>query len=95
LRRVLVVIDADPRHSDRAVEGLRMSVGLTLSENSVRLLARGEGRRLLKPEREAFPDCLLARDYLRALEGQGAEVIAGVNILLEAREADVVIRWRE
>lgn len=95
MRRVLVVIEADPRDSPRALEGLRMSVGLTLSENRVEVLARGGGERLLEPGREAFPEHLRAREYLAALRTQGAVVSSGGSVLAAAREADVVIRWDE
>ncbi|MHC4472641.1 MAG: hypothetical protein ACYS99_16955 [Planctomycetota bacterium] len=95
MRRVLIVVEADPRDSPRALEGLRMSVGLTLAENRVEVLARGAGKRLLEPGREAFPDHLRAREYLAALRAQGAVVSSGRAVLAAAREADVVIRWDE
>ncbi len=93
MRSVLVIVDADPRESGRGIEALRMSVGLTLAENRVRVLLAGEGRRLLEPEREAFPGFLVARTYLNALRDQGAEVMEGESILHEARRADSVLRW--
>ena len=95
MRRVLVVIEADPHSTERAVEGLRMSVGLTLAENRVTVLLVGDGQRLLEPESEAFEDWHRARGYLESLRTQGAEIRAGGPIMPAAREADVVIRWDE
>ena len=93
MRRVLVVIEADPHATERALEGLRMGVGLTLAENRVTVLLAGDGKRLLDPEREAFGDWPRAREYLDALRQQGVEVQAGGSALRAGRKADVVIRW--
>jgi len=95
MREVLVVVDADPRASGRAVEALRMSVGLTLSDSRVRILLSGEAERLLRHEAGGFPDHLRAGEYLKTLATAGVEVGPGEDVLEAARVADVVLRWTD
>ena len=92
-RRVLVVVDADPRASDRALQALRMSVGVALAENDVRILLTGEAVRLLTPECAALPGGARAVGFLEALERLGVEVLRDGDPAELVREADAVVRW--
>jgi hypothetical protein len=93
LHDVLVIVAADPTRSERALEGLRMSIGLALAENRVRLLLEGDGRVLAEPARHAFPGWANALEHLRAFRRLGGEVLAEGDVLSEAAKARVVIRW--
>lgn len=93
MRDVLVVVAADPRESARALEGLRMSVGLALAGNRVRVCLEEAARPLAEPERYAFPAWPDAADYLAALRDLGGEIADGGGWLAGAGAARVVIRW--
>ena len=95
MRRVIVVIGADPGISDRAVEGLRLGVGLALAENSVRVVLEGAAAALADPTPGSFPGSRRAGEFLEALRDLGAEVGAGRLTLEAARDADAIIRWGE
>ncbi len=95
MRRVIVVIGADPGRSERAVEGLRLSVGLALAENAVRVILEGAAEALADPTPGGFPGSRRAVEFLAALRELGAEVGAGQLTLKAARDADAVIRWGE
>jgi len=92
-RRVLVVVDADPQASDRALQALRMSVGVALAENDVRVLLTGEAVRLLTPGCAALPGGARAIGFIEALERLGVEVLRDGNPADLVGEADVVMRW--
>lgn len=53
---VLVVVAADPRRSGRAVEALRIAVGLATAEREVRVLLRGPAIHLLAEDVDALVD---------------------------------------
>ncbi len=95
MRRLIVVIEADPESSERAVEGLRLSVGLALAENAVRVILKGAAAVLADPTPGSFPGSRRVEEFLKALRELGAEVAAGQLTLGAARDADVVIRWGE
>lgn len=86
-KSALVVIEGDPSANDRALEGLRMSVGLTLAVQHVTVVLEGPAAALL---RTGAPG---ARVYLDALARQGARVTAGPWPAEGLRSADAVIRW--
>jgi hypothetical protein len=93
MRRVVVVITADPAKSNRALEGLRLSVGLALAENTVRVVLEGPAAALADPSPGSFPGSRSAEEYLDALRELEAEVEVGELPLQAARSADAVIRW--
>lgn len=95
MRNVLVVIEADPARSERALEALRMSVGLTLGGNRVRILLSKGGSGLSDPAGQAFPDWPVAESHLRAFREVGGTVSEGPGTLEDLAAADVVIRWTE
>jgi len=94
-KRVLVVVDADPRTSDRAIEALRMSVGIAAAENAVRVVLAGDAGLLLAAEREGLPGGARAAGFLDALERLGAEVGGDGDLPGRLLEADEVVRWTE
>jgi ornithine carbamoyltransferase len=83
-RRVLVVVATNPAESPRAIEALRMSVGIAVMDHRVKVLLR-------KPE--AYPGHREAVRYLETLRELGAEVSSSEDPTEAARDADVVIRW--
>ena len=87
---MLVITDADPRASDRALESLRMAVGLASGGLSVAFRAQGPARALLDPSASAFPDWRRAEEYLAALASLGGTTGAD-----DGAAPDVVIRWSE
>ena len=93
MRRVIVIIGADPELSDRAMEGLRLSVGLALAENAVHVILEGTAAVLADPTPGRFPGSRRAEEFLAALRELGAKVGAGQLTLQAARDADTVIRW--
>jgi hypothetical protein len=95
-RRVLVVVDADPRISDRAVEALRMSVGVAVAENRVRVLLGAAAAGFLDPATAVtLPGAARARGFLDALASLGAEVVRNADPADLAADSDVVLRWTE
>ena len=90
-KRALVVVDVDPRSSDRAVEALRMSLGVAAATNDVTVVLRGEAVALTGPERNALPGGARAAGFLDGLERLGVRVETGEDVDLTA--ADAVIRW--
>jgi hypothetical protein len=69
-RPVLVVIAADPRHSGRAFEAMRIGVGVVAGENAVVFVLRGPAVHLLDDDTDALvdgDDIGKFRDNLRAL----------------------------
>jgi hypothetical protein len=95
MRRVVVVIGADPEKSLRAVEGLRMSVGLALAENRVKVYLPGAAAARSGGFPGSDPASRRAGEFLGALRELGAEVRQGEATLAEIRGADAVIRWGE
>ncbi|MEN8150571.1 MAG: hypothetical protein ABFS86_12165 [Planctomycetota bacterium] len=90
-KRVLVVVDVDPRASDRAVEALRMSVGLAAADNDVRVVLQSGAEALAGPERTSLPGGARATAFLDALERLGAHIETGEDT--DRAGADVLIRW--
>ena len=86
-------MDADPGTSSRALEALRMTVGLTLGANRVEVILTGKGERLLEPEQHAFEDYRRAREYLQVLDDAGVRIRTGVEPLEATEAAEVVVRW--
>jgi hypothetical protein len=69
-RPVLVVIAADPRHSGRAFEAMRIGVGVVAGENAVVFVLRGPAVHLLDDDTDGLvdgDDIAKFRDNLRAL----------------------------
>jgi hypothetical protein len=53
---VLVLISADPRHSGRAFEAMRIGVGIVAGENAVTFVLTGPGVHLLAGDTEDLVD---------------------------------------
>lgn len=67
---VLVVIAADPRHSGRAFEAMRIGVGVVAGENEVVFVLRGPAAHLLDGDTDDLvdgDDIAKFRDTLRTL----------------------------
>jgi hypothetical protein len=67
---VLVVIAADPRHSGRAFEAMRIGVGVVAGENDVVFVLRGPATHLLDGDTDELvdgDDIAKFRENLRAL----------------------------
>jgi hypothetical protein len=67
---VLVVIAADPRHSGRAFEAMRIGVGVVAGENEVVFVLRGPAAHLLDGDTDELvdgDDIAKFRENLRAL----------------------------
>ena len=67
---VLVVIAADPRHSGRAFEAMRIGVGVVAGENEVVFVLRGPAAHLLDDDTDDLvdgDDIAKFRDTLRTL----------------------------
>ena len=69
---VTVVIREDPRKTHRAVEALRIALGLAAGENPVTVVLLGEAVRLLGSELEDVIDAELLEKHLPALKELGA-----------------------
>lgn len=95
MRRVLIVIHADPEESGRALEGLRMSVGLALAGNGVEVVLQGAASGLLDDAGVGAPAHRRAGEFLSALRDLGGAARCGEFSLGDARRAEVVIRWGE
>jgi hypothetical protein len=68
---VLVLIGADPRHSHRANEALRIALGIVSGENEVVVVLGGPGAHLLDADTDALvdgDDIARFRAALRALD---------------------------
>lgn len=53
---VLVLISADPRHSGRAFEAMRIGIGIVAGENRVTFVLRGPGVHLLDADTDDLVD---------------------------------------
>jgi hypothetical protein len=53
---VLVLISADPRHSGRAFEAMRIGIGIVAGENSVTFVLSGPGVHLLDADTDDLVD---------------------------------------
>ena len=95
VKDVLVCISADPRTSKRAVEGLRMSVGLTLAPNRVRILLEEPATLLLRPREAGLPGAEMVLSYLEALSLAEVEVLTAGDFPSLLASAETVIRWDE
>jgi len=93
MRSVLVLIAADPGRSPRALEALRMGVGLALAENRVSVAFDPAAGRSDPPSLGAFGEYHRAEEYLAALAALGGEAVRGDDLPARLREAEVVIRW--
>jgi predicted peroxiredoxin len=93
-KRVLVVVEATPgSSSSRALEALRMSVGVAAAENDVRVLLTGDATRYLDPFGATVPGGVRATGFLDALERLGAEVIRDGDPAEHLGATDVMVRW--
>jgi hypothetical protein len=95
MKRVLVIVAADPRRSDRALEGLRMSAGVALANNEVEVAMTGEARRYLGSECASLPEGGRAVNLLGALAELGARVESRDVAAEEFPAYDVVVRWTD
>ena len=94
-KRVLVVVEADPGTSSRALEALRMSVGVAVAENDVRVLLTGDSGQFLDPGGAGLPGGARAVGLIEALERLGAEVIRDGDPAEHIGAADATVRWTE
>jgi hypothetical protein len=95
MKKVLVIVTADPRASDRALEGLRMSAGVALANNSVEVALAGEATRYLGAECAALPEGGRAANLLGALAELGIRVEARDVSAADLPRYDVVVRWTD
>jgi len=94
-KRVLVVVDVTPGTSLRVLSALRMSVGVAVAENDVRVLLTGGSAQYLDPIRSGLPGGARAVGFLEALGSLGAEVIRDGDPEEHIGVADMVVRWTE
>jgi hypothetical protein len=93
MSRAIVIIEADPRRSARATEGLRCAVGLALAENAVEVFLSGSARALLDTGPTVFPGSRSAALSIEALGDLGVVVHAGAPRLTDYAQTEAVIRW--
>jgi len=67
-KKVLVVLRANPFNSVRLSEGLRMSLGLTLRPNAIKVLFTGPSVFALMPSNSMPNDCSKHLSFLKELE---------------------------
>ena len=66
-KKVLVVLRVSPFNSVRLSEGLRMSLGLTLSQNALKILFTGPSVFALMPSNSMPHDCSKHLSFLKEL----------------------------
>ncbi|MCG3115325.1 MAG: DsrE family protein [Candidatus Manganitrophus sp. SA1] len=67
-RSVVVLIQSDPETSHRAVEGIRIALGLASGEHAVEVILTGRAPLLLTPDTDTFVDGEMAGKFLSTLQ---------------------------
>lgn len=67
-RSVVVLIRSDPETSPRAVEGVRIALGLASGEHAVEVILTGRAPLLLTPDTDTFVDGEMAEKFLSTLQ---------------------------
>jgi hypothetical protein len=83
-RRVLFVIDSDPRRSGRPAEAVRIAAGIAAwKQAEVSLYFRGEAGRALTDEAESLRDGDTFARYLPVLREAGARLLSDAEMTEE------------
>jgi sulfur relay (sulfurtransferase) DsrF/TusC family protein len=67
-RSIIVLIRSNPETSHRAVEGIRIALGLASGEHAVDVILTDRARLLLTPDTDALVDGEMAEKFLSTLQ---------------------------
>ncbi|MCG3113030.1 MAG: DsrE family protein [Candidatus Manganitrophus sp. SB1] len=67
-RSVVILIRSDPETSHRAVEGIRIALGLASGDHAVEVILTGRAPLLLTPDTDTFVDGEMAEKFLSTLQ---------------------------